>query len=195
MHGQRGSVLFGSLLSIYIAPLAAEPAMLRAVQSLDEPRGYCVDISGSGATLDLDAPLQAHTCKALAPVDDQLFEVAEQQVRASEHDRCLAVETLEAGQPLHLRACSDSPLQRWRFVDGRLSPASRPELCVALAAVRGEPWGTPRLVSPAYRRQSLALAACDEAVAGRQTFRWLTPAELAPSTADKACNAVRTTLL
>ncbi len=179
--------LLGSLLSIYLAPLAAaEPAMLRAVHALDEPRGYCLDISGSGPTLDLDAALQVHTCKAQLPFDDQLFEAAGQQLRASEHDRCLAVEALEAGRPLHLRACSDSRLQRWRFGDGRLSPASRPELCVALAAVRGEPWGTPRLVSPAYRRQSLALAACDEAPATRTTFRWLSPAELAPSTADKA---------
>ena len=145
MHGQRGGALLGSLFSICMAPLAtAGPEMLRAVHALDEPRGYCLDISGSGPTLDLDAPLQAHTCKALTPFDDQLFEVAEQQLRASEHDRCLAVEALEPGQPLHLRACSGSRLQRWRFADGRLSPASRPELCVALASVRGEPWGTPR---------------------------------------------------
>ena len=160
--------------------------MLRAVHALDEARGYCLDISGSGPTLDLGAPLQAHTCKGQSPIDDQLFELAGQQLRASEHDRCLAVEALELGAPLHLRACSDSRLQRWRFSDGRLSPASRPELCVALAAVRGEPWGTPRLVSPAYRRQSLALAACEEAAATRTAFRWLSPAELAPSAADKA---------
>ena len=117
-----------------------------------------------------------------APLDDQLFELAEQQVRASEHDRCLAVEAPEAGQPVHLRGCSDSRLQRWRFVDGRLSLASRPELCVALAAARGEPWGTPRLVSPAYRRQTLALAACDGTVAALQDVpldrrrpRWAEP--------------------
>jgi acetyl esterase/lipase len=55
---------------------------------------------------------------------------------------------------------------------------------VALAAGRGEPWGTPRLVSPAYRRQSLTLAACEEPAAARQTFRWLEPSEVAPSRAD-----------
>jgi triacylglycerol lipase len=55
---------------------------------------------------------------------------------------------------------------------------------VTLAAVRGEPWGTPRLVSPAYRRQSLALAACDARAAPRQTFRWLNTAEVAASRAD-----------
>jgi acetyl esterase/lipase len=187
MRSMRGLVLLTGFLAACSSSLAsAAPAMLRAIAALDEARGYCFDISGSGATLDLAAPLQAHTCKAVPPVDDQIFELAEQQIRASEHDRCLAVEALEAGQPLHLLPCADSRLQRWRFVDGRLSPASRPELCVALAAVRGEPWGTPRLISPAYRRQPLALAACDATAAARQTFRWVAPAEAAPSTADKA---------
>jgi acetyl esterase/lipase len=170
---------------IAAAPRAeAQGAMLRAVQPLDDPRGYCFDISGSGPTLDLDAPLQAHTCKGQSPFDDQLFELTDQHVRASRHGRCLAVEALEPGQPVHLRGCSEARQQRWRFADGRLSPASQPELCVALAAARGEPWGTPRLVSPAYRRQSLALAACDGAAAARQTFRWLDPAEVAASRAD-----------
>jgi len=165
---------------------SAEPALLRAVASLDEPRGYCVDISGAGPTLDLEAPLQAHTCKGLAPIDDQLFEASGLTIRASEHGRCLAVDALEAGQRLHLRACADSRLQRWRFADGRLSLASRPELCVTLAAARGEPWGTPRLISPAYRRQAIELAACDAQAAPRQTFRWLASSEVAPSRADDA---------
>jgi acetyl esterase/lipase len=187
MRSKSCALLLAGLLAAAAAPFAyAEGAMLRAVHALDEPRGYCFDISGSGPTLDLDAPLQAHTCKGQAPFDDELFELAEQQIRASEHARCLAAEALEAGQPLHLRACSASRLQRWRFADGRLSPASRPELCVALGGGRSEPWGTPRLVSPAYRRQSLALAACDEAAAARQTFRFIDATEVAPSRADAA---------
>jgi len=170
---------FGTLAS-------AQPALLRAVAALDEPRGYCLDIAGSGPTLNLDAPLQAHTCKFRDANADQLFEAAGQALRASEYDRCLAVEALEAGQPLQLRACADSRLQRWRFTEGRVSPATRPELCVALGAARGERWGTPRLVSPAYRRQTLALAACDARAAELQTFRWLAPTELVPSTANRA---------
>ena len=40
--------------------------------------------------------------------------------------------------------------------------------------MRGEPWGTPRLVSPVYRRQALALAQlATRAAAARQTFHWL----------------------
>ncbi|HET7609976.1 MAG TPA: alpha/beta hydrolase, partial [Gammaproteobacteria bacterium] len=125
-------------------------------------------------------------CKGLEPIDDQLFEANGQQIQASGHGRCLAVEALVPGQPLHMRECSDSRLQRWRFAAGRLSPAARPELCVALASARGEPWGTPRLVSPAYRRQAIALDKCAAEASTRQAFRWLAPNEVASSRADDA---------
>ncbi|HEY9181856.1 MAG TPA: hypothetical protein VIQ99_01575, partial [Gammaproteobacteria bacterium] len=176
--------LAGLIASAAAQHAGAEVAMLRTVAALDEPRGYCLDISGAGPTIDLDAPLQAHTCKGQGTIDDELFEANAEQIRASEHDRCLAAEALEPGKPLLLRACSSSRVMRWRFADGRLSPASRPELCVTLGSAASEPWGTPRLVSPAYRRQTLALAACEEAAAARQTFRWIRPAEVAPSRAD-----------
>lgn len=187
MHGQRCVAQVCSLVGFSLAALAAaEPAMIRTVEPLDEPRGYCLDISGAGPTLDLDAPLQAHTCKGQNPIDDELFEGDAQAIRASEHGRCLAVEALEPGRPLYLRACDGSRLQRWRFVDGHLSPASRTELCVALGAARGEPWNTPRLVSPAYRRNTLALADCGSKAAALTEFRWLEPAEVPRSRADTA---------
>lgn len=187
MRKSHGVVPLAALLAAASTIHAnADGAMLRAVESLDEPRGYCLDIAGAGPTLDLDAPLQAHTCKGESPIDDQLFAADAQAIRASEHDRCLAVEALEPGQPLRLRACDGSRLQRWRFEGGQLRPGLRSELCVALGAARGEPWGTPRLVSPAYRRQTLALADCGATVAALTEFRWLEPAEVPRSRADTA---------
>ena len=38
---------------------------------LDEPEFYCVDVAGFGSNLNLNSPLQAHTCKPGA--DDELF--------------------------------------------------------------------------------------------------------------------------
>ena len=186
MHGKSCFLLVAaSLLAVASSGARAEPALLRAVHSLDEPRGYCLDIPGAGPTLNLDAPLQAHTCKERASVDDQLFEITAEQIRT--HERCLTAETLEAGASLVLRGCSDSRQQRWRFVDGHVTSAARRELCVSLAAARGEPWGTPRLITPVYRRQALTLAACEDSHAARQTFNWLPREEAAAqaSTADR----------
>jgi acetyl esterase/lipase len=186
MGAKRSVVLLGGFLAAAAAAHSfAAPTLLRAVHSLDEPRGYCLDIPGAGPTLDLDAPLQAHTCKAQDSIDDQLFEVAEAQIRSN--GRCLAVDELAAGSPVLLESCTSSRTQRWRFVDGRLSPASRAELCVALGGDRGERWGTPRLVTPVYRRIALALEACDASHASRQEFRLVPRGDAAarPSTADR----------
>ena len=173
--------------SICLAPLAAaEPALLRAVDALDEPRGYCIDIPGSGPTLDLDAPLQGHTCKFRDAIADQLFDAAAgQHIRASEYDRCLAVEALEPGQPLLLRALR-------RLAAPTLAAHERPlEPGCAARALRRARRRTRRAlghaarsITPVYRRQTLALAACDEAAAKLQTFRWLPLAELVSSRAD-----------
>ena len=38
---------------------------------LDEPEFYCVDVAGFGSNLNLNSPLQAHTCKPGA--DDEVF--------------------------------------------------------------------------------------------------------------------------
>jgi acetyl esterase/lipase len=185
---RSGTALSALLAAAAFTPLAsADPALLRTVAALDDARGYCVDISGAGPTLNLEAPLQAHTCKGPGTVDDQLFEFAAgNTLRASRYDRCLAAEALEAGAPLRVRACDGSRAQRWQLADGRLTPESARALCVAVGADGGEPWGTPRLVTPVYRRQTLALASCDPKLAHRQTFRWLPQAELVASTADRA---------
>ena len=108
-------LLVGAIAAAAAAPCAdAQSAMLRAVSALDEPRGYCLDISGSGPTLDLNAPLQAHTCKGQSPLDDQLFELADgasprQRARPLPRGR----QRRKPDSPVHLRACSDSRLQRW----------------------------------------------------------------------------------
>ena len=165
----------------------ASPALLRTAAALDEPRGYCVDISGFRETLRLDDPLQAHTCKYGAPHEDQLFDVdATGAIRTREYDRCLAAADLEEGAKLLARPCANSRTQRWSLSAGRLSPAARPELCVSLQGKRGEIAGTPILISPVYRRRDLALARCGDPLDSLQGFRSSAPDERSISAADVA---------
>jgi acetyl esterase/lipase len=163
----------------------AEVGLLRTAQALDDARGYCLDIAGAGATLRLDDPLQAHTCKYGGPLDDQRFEpVAGGAIRASHYDRCLAATALEPGANLVVRTCAPAPVQRWTLTWGRLSPDSRSDLCVSVADRPGEIAGTPTLISPVYRRRDVALERCDDAQQGRQSFRWSPSDERGLSTAD-----------
>ena len=160
-------------------------------QALDEARGYCLDIAGFGATLRLDDPLQAHTCKYGAPLDDQRFErLADGAIKASVYDRCLGAAALEPGARLIVRACTSAPTQRWTLTWGRLTPESRRDLCISVANTKGEIAGTPALVSPVYRRRDVTLERCDDAQQARQSFRWSVPDERGLSSAD----AVRGTM-
>lgn len=167
------------------APAKAQAGLLRTVYALDEARGYCLDIAGTGGAARLDDPLQVHTCKYGEPLDDQRFEpIAGGAVRASLSGRCLAAAALEPGAPLLLRACAGGPAERWTLTWGRLTPDARPDLCVTVAGGAGEITGTPPLVSPVYRRRGVALERCGDAEQARQSFRWSAPDERGPSTAD-----------
>ena len=136
----RLRALFAIALSVLFCHPAisyADAGLLRTVQPLDETRGYCLDIRGEGETLRLDEPLQLHTCKYGAAVDDQRFErTADGAIRAPAYNRCLAAAKLEAGAQLLVRPCASAPMQHWTMAWGRLSPASRSDLCVTGAARR-----------------------------------------------------------
>ena len=99
-----------SLLVLLLVALSpgtsmADVGLLRTAYALDEGRGYCLDIAGFGATLRLDDPLQAHTCKYGAPLDDQRFErTADDAIRAAVYNRCLAAAALESPS-----ACRPAP--------------------------------------------------------------------------------------
>ncbi len=175
------------LLACTAAPSYADAGLLRTIQVLDEPRGYCLDIRGEGPTLQLDQPLQAHTCKYGGPLDDQRFErTADGAIRATAYDRCLAAASLAPGAQLVMQACGSAPAQRWSMAWGRLSPQSRPDLCVTVTGEKGEPAGTPILISPVYHRRDAVLDRCDAAREGNQSFRWSLPQERGLSSAEIA---------
>jgi acetyl esterase/lipase len=167
------------------APSRADAGLLRTTQVLDEARGYCLDIAGFGATLSLDDPLQAHTCKYGGPLDDQRFELgAGGAIKASVFDRCLAATALEPGARLVMGRCAATNAQRWSLASGALSPESRRDLCVSVADAKGQIAGTPILISPVYRRRDVALERCSETARARQAFRWSLPEERRLSAAE-----------
>jgi triacylglycerol lipase len=182
-----------ALLLVAFSPTAsrADVGLLRTAQALDEARGYCLDIAGFGATLRLDDPLQAHTCKYGSDLDDQSFEpIAGGAIKTRLGNRCLAVAALEPGARLVVRTCTSAPTQQWTLTWGRLSPDSRRDLCVSVANAKGEIAGTPALVSPVYRRRDVALERCDESQQARQAFRWSQPDERGLSSADVVRNGM-----
>jgi len=192
MSPQWTSALVAIVL-VVISPAAsyADAGLLRTIHALDDARGYCLDVAGPPENLRLDDPLQAHTCKYGAPLDDQRFErTSDSAIRAPMYNRCLAAAALEPGARLLLRACTAAPAQRWSMAWGRISPTSRPDLCVAVAGEKGEPAGTPILISPVYRHRDVVLERCADTREANQSFRWSRPDERGLSLAEVARNGM-----
>lgn len=122
---------------------------------LDEPEFYCVDVAGFGANLNVNSPLQAHTCKPGA--DDEMFafdQPSDGQLHLVEHDRCIEAD----GTSLYVRPCSESPLQRFAYgEDGTLRLGGN-DLCLVVAGGDGEPAG-----GRSHVRRDLLLRPCTDA--------------------------------
>ncbi len=132
---------------------------------LDEPEFYCVDVAGFGASLGLDRPLQAHTCKPGA--DDEMFAFnrpSEGQLYLVEHDRCMEAD----GTSLYVRPCSGSPLQRFAYGDDGTLRSADGDVCLAVAGGDGEPAG-----GRSHVRRDLLMRPCSEAEPALS--QWLFP--------------------
>jgi hypothetical protein len=144
---------------------AAGGAFLRAIAPLDEPRGYCLDVKGHIDTVDLTAPLQAHSCKRDIWHDDELFDerrLAAGTLYLTAFDRCIA----RVGATLVPAVCRDDAAQRWvRGSAGEIMPAGDAGACVTIEAAAGKP------ANGGYLKLDVAVAPCAPAASERQ--RWV----------------------
>lgn len=124
---------------------------------LDEPEFYCLDVPGFGASVRLEADLMAHTCKPNNPADEIFtIDAAAERFQMPAYDLCMQAVAAEAGSPLRLAACEDTPLQRFRFGgDGTVRLAGT-ALCMTVADGTGQPAG-----GRSHLRRDLALRDCD----------------------------------
>ncbi len=150
------------MLTLVLLPLFAQDesveGLIQLADPLDEPEFYCVDVPGFGASLDLDAPLSAHTCKPNA--DDELFTFnspGEGQFYMDAYDLCMQAESAEAGVSVILNECSDEPLQQFSITGlGQIRLDSDDSLCLAIAPGDGTPTG-----GPSHLRRDLSIESCD----------------------------------
>ena len=121
-------------------------------EPLDEPEFYCIDVAGFGANLNVNSPLQAHTCKPGA--DDEMFEFnrpLQGQLYLVEHDRCLEAD----GANVYVRTCSESGLQRFSYGEDKTLRLESNDLCVVVAGGEGQPAG-----GRSHLRRDLLLSPC-----------------------------------
>ncbi len=147
----------------------AGPTLIQLVDPLDEPEFYCVDVPGFGASLNLQAPLMAHTCKPGA--DDELFLINHPRpgnLFMPAYDLCIEADSTDALGQLHLKECTDAATQRFEIDDEGALRVTGAALCVSTSPEGGEPTG-----GPSHLRRDLLLVDCGAAEPA--LAQWKTP--------------------
>lgn len=148
---------------------------VRLVDTIDEDRGYCLDIAGGkGANAPLDKGMQAHTCYDYTGglLEDQSFDEArlkEGQFKIVYFDICMTASAVETDASIELASCDDS-LDTQQFSleeNGNLVMKSKPELCVTVNATEKR---EGRGAKPVHVMRPLSLQACSEDNAKYQTW-------------------------
>jgi hypothetical protein len=140
-----------------------DPGFIQLTDPLDEPQFYCLDVPGAGTAVRLDSALQAHTCKPLETVEDELFTLdhpADGQIYMEAYDLCAEATGTTPGSTVIMKACSESPNQRFTIDDDliQLDGAGQSNLCLSVDPGPGIPTG-----GPSHLRRDLTLESCDTA--------------------------------
>ena len=148
-----------------------EGVFLRVIAPLDEARGYCLDIPGHLASVQIDSPLQAHTCKHGIWNQDGRFDTSalgNGVLRMPHYDLCLQAENTSIGARLLLAECTEADLQTWTIQDsGQIALEAVPQRCITVEEGPGRDAGGPR-----YRMKGVGLDTCAQQASDRQ--RWTT---------------------
>ncbi len=144
---------------------------LRVIAPLDEVRGYCLDVPGHLSSVQIDSPLQVHTCKHGIWNQDGRFDMAALGygvLRMPYYELCLQAENTSIGARLLLAECTEAELQTWKLQDtGQIALEASPQRCITVEAGPSRDAGGPR-----YRMNGVGLDACSQQASDRQ--RWTT---------------------
>jgi len=159
-------LLFASL--IFANEDVARGDFVRLADPLDEPEFYCLDLAGWGRNLQLDDPLQTHTCKNRG-AEDQKFHFDGNRLKVSLYDRCVQVagssgKTL-AGSAVIARPCSDNPLQDLALDDRGYIRVGDSGFCLAAGNDSTEASG------PSHMWRTLITIDCESATVSLATWQ------------------------
>ncbi len=148
---------------------------VRLNDTIDEDRGYCLDIAGGkGTRAPLDKGMQAHTCYDYTGelLVDQSFDEAllkEGQFKIPYFDICMAASAVEKDASIALASCDDNAeTQQFSLEEnGNLVMKTKPELCITVNATEKR---EGRGSTPVHVMRPLSLQACSEDNAKYQTW-------------------------
>ena len=153
---------------------SAELVEIKLVDTIDEDRGYCLDIAGGkGERAPLDRGLQAHTCYDYTGelLVDQVFDTAlmkQGQFKIPHFDVCMTASSVAQGAGIELASCSGADTQKFSLEsNGQLIASTKPELCVTVSSTEKR---EGRGSSPVHVMRPLSLQPCADSTKAYQTW-------------------------
>lgn len=170
-----GAVLATGSFAVAIAPpaAAAGTSEIKLVSTLDEPRGYCIDMSGSKESASPTSPLQTHTCydyQGAIAVDQGVTTsgIAKGVLRFPHFGVCVVGTQVRAGGSVTLAPCSEAGTKAIAMSKaGLIKPIASKALCLTAGATSNPGGGG----SPVHLKRSLTWETCSGAAASRQVWR------------------------
>lgn len=190
--GKKTLVTIAALaVSLFSVSISAEIAEVYLLDRLDgDLNDFCIDVNGPPHRLELDVPIQTHTCYSYKndpppPTVDQgmdIDDLAAGKLHLSELSLCGQVDSDVPGATISLTECTDIEEQSFIFRDnGQIvwnssaySPLN-PELCLTAGPISwlgGPPGGPPSR----HQVRTLHLQPCGDEAAAYQ--RWGTRTEM-----------------
>lgn len=171
--GTAATTLVGLAIGMAPAAFAAGTSEIALVTTLDEPRGYCIDMTGSKERAQPTSPLQTHTCydyEGSIAVDQGVTTsgIAKGSLRFPSFGVCVVGTGVSAGKPVTLTSCGASGLKAIRMNGkGQIKPVSSATLCLTAGNNTVQGGGG----SPVHLKRTLTWETCAESTATRQQWK------------------------
>ena len=167
------SIGLATVISFAAASAADRNGEIKLVTTLDEPRGYCVDMSGSKQTAQTNSPLQTHTCygyQGSIAVDQGVSsaDVSKGVLRFPYFKVCVIGTGVQAGSPVTLGSCPNGNTNAvvWN-ANGQIHPVASHSLCLTAGTSTQKGGGG----SPVHLKRSLSWENCSSNSETRQAWK------------------------
>ena len=143
------------------------------LETLDESRGFCLDIKGYKSNANIDNGLQAHTCysyQGMVAVDQgfDLLRINDNEFFMPSFDVCMEAESSEKTANLKLGSCTKNELQKFILTDdGRIKLENNKNLCITVSQNNSVQGGGG---NPLHLIRNIELQNCDMNLSSYQTW-------------------------
>ena len=152
--------------------LNQETVEVYLLNTLNDSRGFCIDMKGYKTNADINKSLQAHSCYSYQgeiSVDQgfDITKITDEEFYIRHFKACLEAEKIEESSALKLNTCDKNNKQKFILQsDGKIQPKSNIKLCLTVSENFSEGGGG----NPVHLIRSLSLENCNDALSSRQKW-------------------------